>query len=187
VGIPDRLILNDWQFDTLTGITTVHAVAIWGVSFYTSEKDVTALADWETTEPRIASFDSNKRLRPVAQGETRIVASYKGRSASAPVAAFVGEPPFLIMENGAQGFVYGGEATFDNGLPGVLVEIIAGHNAGRSSTSGALGKFTFEGSLLCGPQTLRGSKDGYQTTTITQLWCINEPQPKFVLKLAAPK
>ena len=123
--------------------------------------DVTGLADWTVSDRTIGSITSTGLVTATTTGEIAIRASYGGVT-SAVIR-------WAVPNNGLHGIDHtlnGTVGSLGGPLPGVLMEILTGPNAGRSTTTSATGFFYMEG-LQDGQFTIRLSKAGYRTAEYT--------------------
>jgi hypothetical protein len=98
--------------------------------------DITGLAEWSTSDSAIASVTSTGLVTPRATGEVAIRASYQGGIGFVTVWAVAG--------NGLHGIsriLAGSVLSLNGALPGVLMEILNGPNAGRRVTTSSNGGF----------------------------------------------
>jgi hypothetical protein len=126
--------------------------------------DVTGLAQWSTGDPTIATVSSTGLVTATATGEVSIRASYQGATGFTLVWASPGQGLSGIYRT-LQGMVL----SLNGALPGVLMEILNGPNAGRSMTTTQFGTFYMDG-LQDGQFTIRLSKSGY--VTAEYVWSI---------------
>jgi len=119
--------------------------------------DVSGLAQWSTSDPAVATVSSTGLVTARSAGEVSIRASYQGATGFAIRWAVPGQGLA-----GTYRTLQGTVLSLNGALPGVLMEILDGPNAGRSMTTFASGAFVMDG-LQDGPFTIRLSKPGYVT------------------------
>ena len=144
--------------------------ARWG-DLYASFRMVTSEAQWSTSAPNIVRIVGPGMLQAVGQGDADITAVYNSRGLTATFRVFAEGPPWLVGRGPA--LEYHIQVIDQNGAPleGVLVDIIAGTNAGRSAVSDQLGRAIFRDEIVCGPITVRGTKAGYQDWVGSAIRC----------------
>jgi hypothetical protein len=174
-GSPDSLRLIQWNFDYPAQTTTVEAEAMWGMSLYTTSRDVTVGAVWTSSNPAVAAVVGPGRLAAVSPGDARVTALFREVKATALVRVYGGEPPLWVLEGGeVSAFVFdASRPSPGNGLVGATVELTAGHNAGRTAVTGAGGIYTFFPPFVCGPVTARATKEGYADAVGSSIMCMN--------------
>jgi hypothetical protein len=155
VGRPDRLSLLPCQYGTATALCP--AEARWG-TLYSSTLIVTTEARWSSSAPAVVRVVSPGMLQAAAAGDADVTVSYNGADLTERFRVFAGGPPWRVLRG-----EYHINVVDANGAPleGVLVEIVAGGNAGRNALSDGAGRAIFVGDIVCGPITVRGSKPGY--------------------------
>ena len=144
--------------------------AKWG-DLYASFRMVTPEAQWSSNAPNIVRIVAPGTLQAVSPGDAEITATYNSRGLTATFRVFADGPPWLVSRG--PGLEYHIQVTDPQGaaLEGVLVEIIAGTNAGRSATSDRFGRAIFRDEIVCGPITVRGTMAGYQQWTGSATRC----------------
>ena len=140
-------------------------------------RDVTGMADWRTGDPSIASVSSTGLVTAYTTGEVVIRASYEGGTGFVAVWAIAGQGLHGIYRT-LQGTVL----SLSGALPGVVMEILKGPNAGRSMTTSSNGVFYMDG-LQDGQFTIRLSKPGY--VTAEYLWSIPGGRDRYTTLTAA--
>ena len=120
-------------------------------------QDVTGLATWSTSDPAIATVTSTGLVTAVRAGEVAIRASYRGGTAFRVVWAVPGQGL-----HGTSRTLAGMVLSMNGPLPGVVMLILNGPNAGRTMTTSSDGRFMMT-DLQDGPFTIRLSKPGYRT------------------------
>ena len=120
-------------------------------------QDVSGLATWSTSDPTIATINSTGLVTTVRAGEVAIRVNYQGASAFVVVWAVPGQGL-----HGTSRTLAGMVLSMQGPLPGVLMEILNGPNAGRAMTTSTDGRFHMA-DLRDGPFTIRLSKPGYRT------------------------
>jgi hypothetical protein len=90
---------------------------------------------------------------------------------------YAGESPLRVMVPGSTTYV--GDFIRDTtnptgrGIEGVVVEIMDGHNAGRTATTDSSGFYRFYPPFICGAVTARATKDGYRERVSSSVMCEN--------------
>jgi hypothetical protein len=172
VGSPSRLSVMQWDFGSQ--ITAVRVEAKWGTLYATTE-EVTTEAAWQSSDPSVMRVVRAGQIASVSPGDATLTISYRDVSISHLMRVFSGESPLLVLT--AETTTYVGshirDAATGLGIEGVLVEIMAGHNAGRTATTERGGWFAFHPPFVCGPLTLRASKTGYRARVGTSVMCEN--------------
>jgi hypothetical protein len=99
-------------------------------------------------------------LQAVTPGDADVTVSYNGAQITGRFHVFDEGPPWYV----SRGVEYHVQVRAENGdrLEGVLVEIIAGGNAGLQALSDGFGQAIFRGDIVCGPITVRGTKPEYR-------------------------
>ena len=59
------------------------------------------------------------------------------------------------------------------GIEGVTVELLSGHNAGRTGVTDSGGTYYFNAPFVCGPVTARATKAGYNVRVSSSVMCVN--------------
>jgi hypothetical protein len=142
--------------------TTCTAEGRWGVSPYTSSRDVTDEADWQSSDSGVFEVVGPGRIQSRAIGEAELRATLDGVTAAQAIRVFPGEPPLPVF--------YGHEATgsvrdpSNNAIEGATVEVTRGHNAGRMTVSDRFGRYIFRDPIY-GPVTYRATKPAYRDAT----------------------
>ena len=127
---------------------------LWGSD---GRKDITGLASWSTSDPSIATVNSVGFVTVFRRGEVAIRARYGSVDG------------FIVMDveiggsrryyRALSGWIV--DAQTEVKIPGTTVEIVAGANAGRATTSGSDGSYQLY-DLEPGAFTVRFSKAGYR-------------------------
>jgi hypothetical protein len=120
-------------------------------------QDVTGLATWSTSDSTIATVNSTGLVTARRAGEVSIRAAYQGGTGSRQVWAVPGQGLHGISRSLA-----GVVLSINGPLPGVVMQILNGANAGRTTTTSSDGRFNMTG-LQDGQFTIRLSKPGYMT------------------------
>ena len=120
-------------------------------------RDITGLADWSTGDAAIATVSSTGSVTAHATGEVAVRAAYQSGVGFVAVWAVPGRGLFGIYR-----YLQGTVLSLNGALPGVLMEILNGPNAGRSMTTSSNGGFYMD-NLQDGQFTIRLSKPGYVT------------------------
>lgn len=151
-------------------IAACAVLARWG-DLYSSSRIVTSQAQWSSNAPNVVRVVAAGTLQAVGPGDAEITATFNSRGLTATFRVFSEGPPWLVTRG--PGVEYHIHVTDQQGAPleGVLVEMIAGTEAGRSATSDRSGRAIFHGEFVCGPITVRGSKAGYQDWTGSAVRC----------------
>ena len=120
-------------------------------------QDVSGLATWSTSDPAIATINTTGLVTALRSGEVAIRVSYQDAAAFQVVWVVPGQGIY-----GTSRTLAGRVLSMVGPLPGVLMEILNGPNAGRSMTTSSDGRFYMD-NLQDGPFTIRLSKAGYRT------------------------
>lgn len=172
IGSPDRLAVIQWKFGPL--VTTARVEARWGFLYATS-KEVTSEALWQSSDVSVMRVTRSGELQSVAPGDATLHISYRDVSITHLMRVFPGEPPVLVMTPETVTYmsstIRDSTRPDDRGIEGVLVEIISGHNAGRTSITDQYGSFYFYPPYVCGPMTMRLTKQGYREKVISFAAC----------------
>jgi hypothetical protein len=123
---------------------------------------------WTSSNPSIASISSSGFVTALAPGEVDITARSGGLVSevwSALVDPQQSPRPFRSLS----GSVRENDGS-NTAIPGVVVEIVDGYNAGASDTSNTGGFYLIERVVTGFTVTVRASKSGYITTTTTGLF-----------------
>jgi hypothetical protein len=172
VGSPWRLSVALWDFDTL--MTSLRVEARWG-DLYGTTKDVTNDATYQSSNASIMRVARAGQVASIAPGDATLTIAYRDVSISHLMRVFAGESPLLVLTPETTTYVGTSirDAQTGAGIEGVLVEIIGGHNADRTTTTDRLGFYGFYPPFVCGPLTMRASKAGYQTRVGSSVMCEN--------------
>jgi hypothetical protein len=127
------------------------------------QRDVTAQAQWQVTDPSIGVFVRPGVFSPARRGEAVISASFAGVQAIVPFRFLVDpvRPPqylqFLsgLITDDATGAL----------LVGATVEILSGYAQGARATTNANGHYQIDTVLAGETFTLRATSPGYATVT----------------------
>jgi hypothetical protein len=127
--------------------------------------DVTAQTQWQSSDPGIVTISSAGVAQSVSPGDAQIIAAYMGINSPTRVRVLSGQPPLLV------GDIAGNVSStpgcgVNNGVPDVLVTVIAGLNTGLSTTTGNGGFYSFPNIVFAPTVTLRASKAGYQDAIV---------------------
>jgi Carboxypeptidase regulatory-like domain len=180
VGSPTNLTITDWKF--LATETTARAEATWGY-LYSTSRDVTAEAEWHSSEPDVAVVTGPGRLVSRAPGDALIQVAFNGITVSRHVRVYQGESPLLVLEPDYNSEVQGSIRDVA-GVPvsSASVEIIGGHNAGRTALSDANGSYRFLPPFVCGPLTARATKSGFGEATGSSVMCMEGLPPLVMIQ-----
>jgi hypothetical protein len=128
--------------------------------------DVSAQTTWTSSAPEIVTVTPTGSAQSVSPGDAQLHASYRGLQTVVNVKVIAGQPPLPTFEIDAA--VLAGPAcrVTGHGVPGVLVTVTAGLNAGASATTDENGSFALP-DMVDGPITLRASKTGYQDVAVS--------------------
>ena len=121
-------------------------------------RDVTGLAEWSTSDTRIATANSVGFVTVLQSGSVAIRAKYRDVDAAAIMDVQAGGARRYYRA--ISGFVT--DAGDHAKIAGVVVSILDGPNAGRTTTTGADGAYQLY-DLEIGPFTVRFSRAGYAT------------------------
>ncbi|MBE3123251.1 MAG: carboxypeptidase regulatory-like domain-containing protein, partial [Planctomycetes bacterium] len=124
-----------------------------------SSQDVTGQATWSSSNAAAASVSSTALVTAVAVGDTDIRAAWQGLTALLRIRV-IARPPSSYSLSGIVR-----ENTSNNPLPGATVQVTAGDQAGRSTTTGSDGRYQLSG--LTGTLTVQVSAGGYANQTFT--------------------
>lgn len=144
--------------------------------------DVTESATWETSAPDVAAVIAPGRIAGVSPGDAEVRVSFSTYyrpesrwsvvSATLSLRVFPGEPPLVVVQPPEWRVMAGlvrDEAA--SGISGATVEIVAGHNAGRTAVTGSTGGYQFNTPFVCGPATFHARKAGYHDALVSQVIC----------------
>lgn len=183
---PTLLQIVDWNFGTST--TTARVQALWLV-FEGPPVDVTARATWESSAPGVMGIEGPGRIVTLATGEADLRVTYQGAVKTHYFRVYAGEPPWPAFRAGEAVSI--GDTVRDasnpsspQGIGGVTLEIISGHNAGRVFTTDATGWYTLHPPFTCGPITMRATKAGYLDATASSVMC-QSGMPKILMTPAS--
>jgi hypothetical protein len=151
----------------LGSFTRCQAEARWGQGGYSTARDVTEEGTWSSSVPGAFVVDGPGRVRSVAPGEGELRCTFLGVSAAQAMRVHAGEPPVPVFYgHEASGWVRDPRlASPNNGIEGVTVEIIGGHDVGRTTVTNASGAYTFRDPVY-GPVKYRARKAGYQDAVV---------------------
>ena len=124
----------------------------------TQPRDVTGLATWSTSDPRVATVNSVGWVTVVATGDVAIRASYRGAEDFLRLSVRQGGASYYFRA--LSGWTT--DARDGSKLSGVQVRILDGPNMNRTSSSGADGAYQMY-DLELGTFTVRFTKTGYNT------------------------
>ena len=119
-------------------------------------------------------------LEAVSPGDAELSVTYRQTTVTALIRVYPGEPPLWVLRPHEDPFdksfvwarVLDASGPVGAGVgPGVLVEIIAGHNAGRSTVTDDQSRYEFELPWVCGVNTFRATKIGWQELVETHTTC----------------
>jgi hypothetical protein len=179
-GVPLSIFFRYWGADPETQTLLVRAWGHWGV-IYGAYRDVSDEAVWTSSDPSVARVAAPGRVQSVSPGETTLTITVGTRTATERLRVFPGDSPVRVRTVVAGRIRDSSVSGFDNGLPGVTLEILTGHNAGRSAITVARGDFTFSGPFYCGDSMVRLTKAGYRDVVRPLSWCSELPQPDLVI------
>ena len=174
-GAPDRLMIIDWNFGI--SATTCRAEATWGF-LYSTSRDVTSEAAWESSASQVAAIVGPGRIVSVSPGDAEVRATFRGLKTTYLFRVFQGEPPMPVLEPRNTTYVSGAvrDDTLSfpsNGIEDATVEVISGHNAGIKTFSQRGGYYYFYPPFICGPITARATKSGYRETVASSVMCMS--------------
>ncbi len=159
VGTPARLMIQPCEYGTATAQCPLEA--IWG-DLYRSSRMVTTEAQWTSSAPGVVRVGAPGTLQAVGPGDADVTMRYNDRELVATFRVFESGPPWYVLKGTSVEYHVQVRDDRDQRLEGVLVEIMAGGNAGQSAVSDSNGTAIFRGESACGPITVRGTKEGYQ-------------------------
>ena len=166
VGTPNTLTMLPCEF--VTPLARCPVWAGWGF-LYASGRNVTQEAQWSSSAPDVVRVAAPGLLaRASALGDAVITIEFSGKRLTEKFRVFSEGPPWRV---------YGGEYHIEvtdaagAALEGVLVEIIAGGDAGKQAMSDRNGRAIFPGETVCGPITVRGTKVGYREWVGSAIRC----------------
>ena len=170
-GTPSRLQVIDWRFSGAQ--TTARAEATWG-SLYSTTLDVTTDAEWRSSASAVVQVAGPGRLVAGTPGDANVTVTFRDVSVNSHVRVYDGEPPLLVLgpdrTTEVSAFIRDASGV---GVEGATVEIIGGHNAGRSTTTLAGGRYSFLPPFVCGAITMRASKAGYRDASGASTMCMD--------------
>lgn len=173
-GSPTQLAVSQWRFGAQ--ITSIRVEATWG-TLYSTSQDVTSGASWQSSNPAIVRVIRPGQVESVSPGDTTLTITYRDVSISHLMRVFTGESPLTVLTPDTTTYV--GSTVRDArsptgaGIEGVSVEILAGHNAGRTATTDRIGFYRFSPPFICGPITVRASKSGFHDRVGSSVMCEN--------------
>lgn len=179
-GIPQHLGFRYWAKDAATQTMLVRAWGTWGV-LYTLSRDVSDDAVWTSSNPSVARVAAPGRIQSVGFGETTLTVTLSTLTVTQKLQVFPGAPPTKILSAAVGKVRDSSVQSGENGLTGVMFEILTGYNAGRSAVTVARGQFTFDGPFYCGDSVIRLTKVGYREVVRTLTWCSEVPQADLVM------
>jgi hypothetical protein len=176
---PPSTVLITWSFGLSDGLTSVRALGLWVVpreQGSNASADLTFDGTWESTAPAIMRVVAPGQIASVSPGDAELRLTYRGKTVTRLVRVYAGEPPFWVIRPEELPSVGGSvrDTTLPpgaQGIAGVKVEILTGHNAGRSSVTDARALYNFDAPFICGPGTLRATKPGYRDLTESAVFC----------------
>lgn len=170
---PTLLQLVDWRFGPSE--TTVRVQGLF-LAFEGPTIDVTQRATWESSAPGVLGISGPGRMIAVAPGEADLRVTYRGVVKTHYFRVFAGEPPWPAFKAGEAVTI--GDVVRDarnpastSGVGGARLEVIGGHNTGLVVTTDATGRYTLHPPFICGPITMRATKDGYHDATASSVMC----------------
>ena len=149
--------------------------------------ELTSDATWESRSPDVIAVVGPGRIAGLAPGDAELRISYRGTTATPLLRVFAGEPPFWVVRPDEWRTVGCSvrDATVALGSGGAIagahVDILAGHNAGRSAVTDNGGLYRFDTPFVCGPATIRASKSGYRDVTESSFLCPPSSFPCFAM------
>jgi hypothetical protein len=166
VGQPTSLTVEPCEYEPQIAQCPLRAT--WGY-LYSSSRIVTHEALWSSSAPSVVRLISPGVLQAIAPGTAEIDVSLNGVELRAQFRVLSEGPPWKVSTN----IEYHIRVVNDDGtdLEGVLVEIIAGGNAGLRAVSNQFGRAIFRGDVVCGPITVRGTKQGYRDWVGSAILC----------------
>jgi hypothetical protein len=173
-GPPDRLAVTTWRFGAQT--TSARVEATWGY-LYSTQRDVTTEALWESSDRAVMRINRAGELVSVSPGEATLSITFRDVTVTHLMRVFSGESPLMVLT--PQNSTYVSDTIHDarqpnaRGIEGVTVEILTGHNAGRTATTDDGGRYYFYPPFICGPVTARASKVGYNVRVSSSVMCVN--------------
>ncbi len=177
-GTPDRLTVIDWQFGRTS--TTARAVATWGW-LYTAMRDVTSEAEWTSSAPQIVTVTRRGELVSGVPGDADLLVQFRGVTVTRHVRVYSGEAPLLILEPSHTTYVSSDVRDVNGrGVGGATVQIVGGHNAGRTAVTDDRGSYEFLPPFVCGLVSARAMKTGYRAATGSSMMCM-DGMPTLIL------
>lgn len=166
VGPPSRLLLQPCRYEHVLARCPV--AAVWG-DLYRNEREVSREALWSSSAPNIVRVISPGVLQAVAPGAADVEVAFNNVKMTARFRVLDEGPPWYVRVSGESHI----RVLDENGqdLEGVLVEIIAGGNAGLQAISNRYGRAIFTAEFMCGPITARGTKQGYREWVGSAISC----------------
>ena len=172
LGRPTRLEAIEWNFDAR--VTSVRVQATWG-SMYTTRMDVTNGAIWHSSDDAIMRVPRAGQVESVAPGNATLTITYRDVTVAEEMRVFSGESPLRLLTPSTttevSDVIRDTTRPTERGIEGVLVEVLSGHNSGRTSMTDESGWYRFYPPFLCGPVTARASKSGYRERVSSSVMC----------------
>ena len=127
-----------------------------------SQRDITRLVAWSTSDPKIATINSLGFVTALASGDVAIRMRYNDEDNFVPLTVRPGGANYYFKA--LSGWTT--DASDGTKIPGVNVLVLDGPNANRAATSGADGAYQMY-ELQLGTFKVRFSKPGYATVDRT--------------------
>ncbi len=158
--------MNPCAFETPLARCPVWAA--WGF-LYSSGREVTGEAEWSSSAPNVVRVVGPGLLsRGLAPGDADITVQFSGKRFTTRFRVFDEGPPWRVYPGEYHIQVIDADGA---ALEGVLVEIVAGGNAGMRALSNSGGRAIFQGDTVCGPITVRATKVGYREWVGSAIRC----------------
>ncbi len=183
VGTPTRLMLQPCAYETTVARCPLEA--IWG-DLYRSSRMVTTQSQWTSGAPGVVRVTAPGSLQAVAPGDADITMRFNGRELVETFRVFESGPPWRVSKGPSIEYLIRVQDDRATPLDGVLVEIIGGGNAGRQTISSNGGRASFPGDFVCGPITVRATKDGYQPWVRSTTNCVSAGNPYWSSESVSP-
>lgn len=169
-------MIIDWRFGH--DVTSARASATWGY-LYSTSRDVTTESTWESSDARVAAVVAPGAIQSISPGVVDLTVTFRGATDVHRLFVFSGESPLPLLDEAHTTYVAGTVGDADppysplGGIEGAVVEVVAGHNQGRSTVTNSHGSYYFYPPFFCGPITVRATKTGYREAIASSVMCVN--------------
>ena len=103
--------------------------------------------------------------------------TYRDVAITEEMRVFPGESPLMLLtpsnSSDVSATIHDATRPAERGIEGVLVDILSGHNAGRTSITDENGWYHFYPPFVCGPISARATKSGYRERVSSSVMCEN--------------